>query len=122
MTDELEGDTIVEFGSAGPKSYSYQTVGGKSECKNKGTKSSYAINQVFNCDSMLQRINEELCNPLTMRRAMTIEIKDHFVRDNTHKTVGLTDLVKVFGVNWDKRVVEKSTGKSYPFGYVRKGM
>ena len=60
--------------------------------------------------------------PLTMRRAMTIEIKDHFVRDNTHKTVGLTDLVKVFSVNWDKRVVEKSTGKTYRFGYVRIGM
>ena len=122
MTDELEGDTIVEFGSSGPKSYSYQTAGGKSECKNKGTKSSYAINQVLNCDSMLHHIKQELCNPLRMRRAMAIEIKDHFVRDNTHKTVGLTDLVKVFGVNWDKRVVDKSTGKSYPFGYVRIGM
>ena len=30
---------------------------------------------------------------------MDIEIKNHFVRDNTKKTVGLKDLVKVFGVN-----------------------
>ena len=37
MTDELEGDTIKLFASAGPKSHSYQTVGGKSEYKNKGT-------------------------------------------------------------------------------------
>lgn len=114
MTDELEGDTIVEFGSAGPKSYSYQTAGGKSESKNKGTKSSYAINQVLNCDSMLHHIKQEVCSPLRMRRAMAIEIKDYFVRDNTHKTVGLTDLVKVFGVNWDKRVVDKSTENHIP--------
>ena len=49
MTDELEGDTIMEFGSAGPKSYCYQTASGKAECKHKGTKSSFEINQVLNC-------------------------------------------------------------------------
>ena len=56
MTDELEGDPIVEFGSAGPKSYCYRTQGDKKECKNKGTKSSYKINQVLNCGSMMQHI------------------------------------------------------------------
>ena len=40
MTDELEGDPVVEFGSAGPKSYCYRTQGDKKECKNRGTKSS----------------------------------------------------------------------------------
>lgn len=38
ITDELGGDTIMEFGSAGPKSYYYQTASGKAECKKKGTK------------------------------------------------------------------------------------
>ena len=52
---------------------------------------------------------------------MDIEIKNHFVRENTHKTVRLQDLVKVFDVNWDKRVVEQGTGKTYPYGYVRLG-
>lgn len=50
---------------------------------------------------------------------MNIDIKDHFVRNSTYKTVSLKDLVKIFGVNWDKRVVEKGTGITYPFGYVR---
>ena len=50
---------------------------------------------------------------------MNIHIKDHFVRESTHKTVSLKDLVKVFGVNWDKQVVEKGTGIIYPYGYVR---
>ena len=73
MTDELEGDTIKLFGSAGPKSHSYQTVGGKSEYKNKGTKRSYQINQVLNCDSMLNHIKQELHNQLRTRRVMDIE-------------------------------------------------
>ena len=119
MTDELEGDAITVFGSAGPKSYCYQTAKGKTECKNKGTKSSYKINQVLNCSSMMNHIEKELKDPLEQRRLMEIEIKNHFVTDNTNKTVSLTDLVKVFGVNWDKRVVEKTTGVTYPYGYVR---
>lgn len=119
MTDELEGDTVVEFGSAGPKSYCYLTASGKSECKNKGTKSCYEINQVLNCNSGMNHIQQELTNPLESRRVMNIEIKNHFGRDNTYQTVGLKDFIKVFGVNWDKRVVEKDTGFSYPYGYVR---
>ena len=119
MTDELEGDTIVEFGSSGPKSYCYLTASGKSECRNKGTKSCYEINQLLNCNSMMNHIQQELTNPLESRLVMNIEIKNHFVRGNTYETVGLKDLIKVFGVNWDKRVVEKDTGFSYPYGYVR---
>ena len=119
MTDELDGDAITLFGSAGPKSYCHKTKGGKYERKNKGTKSSYETNQVLNCNSMMQHIQQELSEPLERRRVMEIEIKDHFVRDNTNKTVSLTDLVKVFGVNWDKRVVEKGTGVTYPYGFVR---
>lgn len=121
MTDELEGDPIVEFGSEGPKSYCYRTKQDKQECKNKGIKSSFEIDQVFNCHSMMQHIHRELMTPLQWRRLMDIEIKNHFVRENTHKTVRLQDLVKVFGVNWDKRVVEKGTGKTYPYGYLRLG-
>ena len=103
MTDELEGDAITVSGSAGPKSYCYRTRGGKTEYKSKGTKSSYEINQVLNCTSMMQHIQKELSVPLEQRRFMEINIKNFFVTDNTNKTVSLTDLVKVFGVNWDKQ-------------------
>ena len=97
MTDELDGDPIIEFGSAGPKSHCYQTMSGNLECKNKGTKSSFEINQVLNCDSMMQHIQKELANPLQCRRFMNNDI---------------------FGVNWDKRVVEKGTGATCPYGYI----
>ena len=93
MTDELEGDVIREFGSAGPKSYCYQTTKGKSECKNKGTKSSYEINQILNCNSMMQHIQKELSEPLEQRRLMKINIKNHFVTDKTNKTVSLSESV-----------------------------
>ena len=68
---------------------------------------------------MMQHIQKELSVPLEQRRLTEINIKKFFVTDNTNKTVSLTDLVKVFGVNWDKRVVEKGTGITYPYGYVR---
>lgn len=119
MTDELGGDSITKFGSAGPKSYCYRTAKGKTECKNKGTKSSYGINQVLNCASMMNDIQQELSQALERRRLMAIEIKNHFVTDSTNKTVSLTDLVKIFQVNWDKRVVDRTTGMTYPYGYVR---
>ena len=96
MTDELEGARIKIFGSAGPKSYSYLTAGGKSDCKNKGTKSSYEINQVLNCNSMLNHIRQELNNPLRTRRVKNIEIKNRFVGDNTKRKVRLEDMMKVW--------------------------
>ena len=65
----------------------------------QGTKSSFEINQVLNCDSMMQHIQQELANPLQCRRLINIDIKDHFVQDSTYKTVSLKDLVKVFGTN-----------------------
>ena len=68
---------------------------------------------------MIQHIKKELTQPLESRRLMEINIKNHFVRDNTNKTISLIDLVKIFGVNWEKRVVEKGTGVTYPYGYVR---
>ena len=49
----------------------------------QGTKSSFEINQVLNCDSMMQHIQQELANPLQCRRLINIDIKDHFVRDST---------------------------------------
>ena len=70
---------------------------------------------------MMQHIQRELMNPFQCRRVMHIDINNHFVRENTHKPERLQDLVKVFGVNWDKRVVEKGTGKADPYGYVRLG-
>ncbi|CAH3179007.1 unnamed protein product [Porites lobata] len=46
-------------------------------------------------------------------------IFNHFVRNSKVKSIYLEHMVKIFQVNWDKRVVEKTTGLTYPYGYVR---
>ena len=119
FTDETGGDIIEEFGSAGPKSYSYKTNGGKTECKSKGLKNTHAVRQVLNCGSMLNHIQLELTDPEESKRQLKTTIFNHFVRNSKVKSIHLEDMVKVFQVNWDKRVVEKGTGVTYPYGYVR---
>lgn len=92
---------------------------GKTECKNKGIKDSDEIKQTLNSETMLNHVKNESINPMRARRTMTVEIKNNFVRDSTKTSIHLEDMVKVFGVNWDKSVVERLTGKTYPYGYVR---
>ena len=53
FTDEIGGNVIDEFGSAGPKSYSYRTNEGKTECKSKGLKNTHAVREVLNYNSTL---------------------------------------------------------------------
>ena len=119
FTDETGGDTIEEFGSAGPKSYSYKTSGGKTECKSKGLKNTHAVREVLNCEAMLKHIQLELKDPEERKRQLKTTIFNHFVRNSKVKSIYLEDMVKIFQVNWDKRVVEKTTGVTYPYGYVR---
>ena len=119
FTDETGGDTIEEFGSAGPKSYSYKTNAGKTECKSRGLKNTHAVRQVLNCWSMLNHILLELKDPEESKPQLKTTIFNHFVRNSKVKSIQLEDMVKVFQVNWDKRVVEKGTGVTYPYGYVR---
>lgn len=62
---------------------------------------------------------KELSEPEEERRRMEIEIKNHFVRNSKVKAIHLEDMIKIFEINWDKRVVEKGTGVKFPYGYVR---
>ena len=119
FTDETDGDAIYEFGAAGPKSYSYKTSGGKTECKSKGLRNTDAVRRVLNCDSMLTHIQKELQDPQTQKRRLKTTIFNHFVRNSKVKSIHLEDMIKIFQVNWDKRVVDRSTGTTFPYGYVR---
>ena len=119
FTDEIGGDFIDEFGSAGPKSYSYRTNEGKTECKSKGLKNTHAVREVLNCNSMLNHIQLELKNPEESKRQLKTTVFNHFVRNSKVKSIHLEDMIKIFQVNWDKRVVDRTTGMTYPYGYVR---
>ena len=77
------------------------------------------MRQVLNCGSKLNHIQLELKDPEESKRQLKTTICNHFVRNSKVKSIHLEDMVKVFQVNWDKRVVEKGTGVTYPYGYVR---
>ena len=119
FTDETGGDAINVFGSAGPKSYSYKTSGGKTECKSKGLKNTHAVREVLNGESMLNHIQLELNDPQESKRQLKTTIFNHFVRNSKVKSIYLENMIKIFQVNWDKRVVDRATGVTYPYGYVR---
>ena len=119
FTDEISGDFIDEFGSAGPKSYSYRTNANKTECKSKGLKNTHAVREVLNCESMLNHIQLELKDPEESKRQLKTTVFNHFVRNSKVKSIHLEDMIKIFQVNWDKRVVDRTTGMTYPYGYVR---
>ena len=119
FTDETDGDAITEFGAAGPKSYSYKTSGGKTECKSKGLRNTDAVRRVLNCDTMLTHIQQELQDPQAQKRQLHTNVFNHFVRNGKVKSIHLEDLIKIFQVNWDKRVVDRATGITFPYGYVR---
>ena len=119
FTDEIGGDFIDEFGSAGPKSYSYRTNANKTECKSKGLKNTHAVREVLNCESMLNHIQLELKDPEESKRQLKTTVFNHFVRNSKVKSIHLEDMIKIFQVNWDKRVVDRTTGMTYPYGYVR---
>ena len=119
FTDETDGDTIFEFGAAGPKSYAYKTSGGKSECKSKGLRNTDAVRRVLNCETMLTHIQTELKDPQAKKRQMQTNVYNHFIRNGKVKSIHLEDLIKIFQVNWDKRVVDRTCGVTYPYGYAK---
>ena len=119
FTDEIGGDHIHEFRAAGPKSDGYLASKGKADCKTKGIKNNHAVKQVLNCNSTTQQIQLELNNPKDRKRRLKTTIVNHFVRNSKIKSIHLEDMVKIFQVNWDKRVVDRTTGVTYPYGFVR---
>ena len=42
-----------------------------------------------------------------------------FHRDQTNKRIRLIRREKKYGLVFDKRVIDRTTGKSYPFGHAR---
>ena len=119
FTDEIGSDHVHEFGAAGPKSYGYLTSKEKADCKTKGIKNNHAVKQVLNSNSMMQQIQLELNNPTDRKRTLKTTILNHFVRNSKIKSIHLEDMVKICQVNWDKRVVNRTTGVTYPYGFVR---
>ena len=121
MKDELEGDVIKEFISAGAKNYGYVTQQGKVECKVRGFTLSVRGANVLNFQTMKDNILDELNNPLDHRRTTDVVTPYYFQRDSEKKQIKVVPRVKKYALVFDKRVVDVTTQTSYPFGYQRIG-
>lgn len=121
MRDETEGDPIVEFASGGAKNYGYKTRGGKFECKVRGFTLNVRGSAVLNFESLKNNILAELEDPQEEPRQLQLTNPNFFERDVTNKRIKLTQRVKNYKLVFDKRVIDVSTRKSYPYGYSRIG-
>ena len=116
MTDELDGEHIVEFVSGGAKNYGYRTSGGKFECKVRGftlnVRGRARLNYHTMKDHILQTLEEE-------EDAVPIPVvnPNHFNQDQTQKQMKLVRQEKKYRLVFDKRVIEPRSKRSYPFGY-----
>ena len=117
MTEELEGDSIVEFISGGAKNYGYKAAGDKVECKVRGFILNVRGSAALNYDTMKTNILAELDDPAEEQRLIHVTNPNHFQRDTTHKSIKLVTQVKRYGLVFDKRVVDTARKRSYPFGY-----
>ena len=67
FTDELGGNSIVEFCSGGAKDYGYLTKKGKVECKVRGFTLNYEALQTLNYNTMRDNILKEFDQPMQQR-------------------------------------------------------
>jgi hypothetical protein len=117
LTDEIEDGYITEFSSAGPKDYSYKTSTGESCVKVKGFTLNYEAGQIVNMDSMLNII--EGSNPTNDLEADEYKVPImEFVKDKKRSTIKTNNTTKEYKFQYDTRVIDWETYKTYPYGYV----
>ena len=121
MTDELDGDVITEFVSGGAKNYGYKTRQGKVVCKVRGFTLNVHGAAVLNFQTMKDNILAELKNPLDHRRNTNVVTPYYFQRDLKQKRIKVVPRIKLYGLFFDKRVINTETKSSYPCGYEKIG-
>ena len=126
FTNELKPPTdyIVEFASAGPKNYGYVTAAGKKECKVKGfglnTEGSRYINYQLLRDNVKLEIQQPFYHPgknQMLTRQYPVKRSYRIVRDPTTYQLETREEVKNYQLVYDKRVIDKETFMTYPYGY-----
>ncbi len=118
FTSELEDDDhIVEFAAAGPKNYAYKTKNGKIVCKVRGFSLNVRGAHQLNFDTLRANVIAEVTTPLDKPRDIAVFNPHKITRDNKTKTLNTVTEIKRYKVVFDKRVVDKETFCSYPYGY-----
>lgn len=121
MKDELDGDVITEFVSAGAKNYAFVTQQGKVECKVRGFTLNARGSAILNFETMKANILSELHHPQDQRRTTDVVTPYYFQRDSERKRIKVVPRVKKYGCVFDKRVINVDTKMSYPYGFQRIG-
>ena len=123
MTNELydkdyPGDFIAEFVSGGPENYGYTTDQGRVACKVGGfsLKSLRGSNQL-NYVVLKNNLIDDITNPLQERRNVPVVDPYFFSRHPAEKNIKVAPRTKLYGLVFDKRVVDCETFRSYPYGY-----
>ena len=70
---------------------------------------------------MKDNILAELENPLDHCRTTSVVTPYYFQRDLEQKRIKVVPRIKQYGLVFDKRVINKDTKSSYPYGYDKVG-
>ncbi|XP_053536862.1 uncharacterized protein mcf2lb isoform X1 [Ictalurus punctatus] len=115
LTSELDdGDQIVEFVSAGPKTYGYKTMKGKTTMKAKGITLNCINSEIVNLKSLTELVDERVKNPDHTGHLVTTH--NQIVRDKKGFHLRNKSQLKRFRVVYDKRVL-LSDFTTLPYGY-----
>lgn len=117
FTDKLQGDVITEFVSGGARNYAYRTRQGVTECKVRGFTLNVRGKEVLNFETMKRNILADIDETREERRVIRVNNPNHFQRNATNKKIKLVNQVKQYAIVFDKRVIDRDTKMSYPFGY-----
>jgi len=114
LTSELDpNDSIQTYVSIAPKAYAYETRQGKTACKFKGIRLNHASQQVVNLESMLNLLQRDDDNGLSVPNPQIVRNKKTFVvRTDTEAT-------KKISFKFDKRVQRGM--QTFPYGFFRTG-
>lgn len=121
MTSELNEDGyITEFISGSAKNYRYLTKQGKYCCKVCGFTLNYRGSRYLNYEVIKQNVLEEITYPLEEERRTVPVINPYFfVRETKTKKTKTVKHIKQYSLVFGKRVIDKDTFMSYPYGYER---
>ena len=116
MKDELEGETICEFVTGGPKNYAYKLAeSGKTECKIRGFTQDEQGMELLNFESIKEHVLGALRGEEIQPIAVPVSI--NMVTDRTTKKICLTPKEKRYRLVFEKRVVNTKDYTSKPYGY-----
>lgn len=115
MKDELEGDSIHEFVTGGPKNYAYKLTTGKAECKVRGFTQDEQGMALLNFESIKEHVLGAIRGDEILPIVVPVSI--NMVTDRTTKKICLTPKVKKYQLVFEKRVVNTKDCTSRPYGY-----